>query len=92
MTPLEVAKDMLWGTYGKGVAEAHMQDEIDLPEVRWVRLGDCSTNHLKAILRNIEPILSTQPRYLVSYLAASIVLDSRKGTLCARLLAIFSNQ
>ena len=34
-------KNLRWGTYGKDACH----------ELRWVKLGDCSTGHLQAILR-----------------------------------------
>ena len=45
-------EDLLWGTYGKNG---------DQP-LRWVRLGDCETAHLEAILRTQNP----QPLYSVA--------------------------
>ncbi|KKL09356.1 hypothetical protein LCGC14_2566700, partial [marine sediment metagenome] len=49
---LPVSEDLLWGTYGKGAVEAYEQSGVPVPEVRYVRLGDCETSHLEAIQRN----------------------------------------
>lgn len=46
-------KDMMWGTYGKGVAEAYERGEIARQDMSltWKRLDDCDTEHLLAILK-----------------------------------------
>ena len=43
-------KLMMWGTYGKGGVE-HCYGTCPEHQLRWVRLIDCSTEHLHAILR-----------------------------------------
>ena len=75
---LQIAEDTLWGTYGPGAMEAYEREGTPLPEIRRVRLGDCSTSHLEAILQNILPVLSTKTDYFFPYLAASFILSSRK--------------
>lgn len=42
--------ELLWGTYGKGGVE-HCAGTCLLHPLRWVKLADCSTDHLQAILR-----------------------------------------
>jgi hypothetical protein len=41
------AERLLWGTYGKPLVEG----DLGPGPLRWVRLRDCSNEHLKAILR-----------------------------------------
>ena len=43
-------KELLWGTYGKGGVE-HCAGTCPEHQLRWVRLPDCETEHLQAILR-----------------------------------------
>ena len=95
MTALKIAEAMPWGTYGKGAVEAYEEHGTPLPKLTVVRLGDCNTSHLTAIQKNIEGVLHCSPGkdwYRLPYLAVQIILDSRKGTLCKRLLAIFSRR
>ena len=46
-------KNLLWGTYGKGVAEAYERGEIARQDMSltWKRLDNCDTEHLMAILK-----------------------------------------
>lgn len=57
----EMKEKLLWGTYGKNGNEP----------LRWVKLCDCSTEHLQAILSNARPgIIHTN--------IINEILDSRK--------------
>jgi hypothetical protein len=48
---LEEAKQkVVWGTYGKGGVE-HCYGRCPEHQLRWVRLIDCSTEHLLALLK-----------------------------------------
>ena len=44
-------ENALWGTFGKGGVE-HCHGTCPKHQLRWKRLVDCSTPHLKAILRS----------------------------------------
>lgn len=57
------AEDMLWGTYGKGGFE-HCTGLCPEHKLRFVRLGDCETEHLQAILRTQE--LKERPEVVVA--------------------------
>lgn len=61
--PLEQAvKHAVWGTYGK----------CGTQPLRYVRLIDCSTEHLLAILRT-QPHISSGVRFVINH-----ILNSRK--------------
>jgi len=42
--------DLKWGTYGKGKIEAYHEKGEPLPEIKFKKLIDCDTEHLKNIL------------------------------------------
>lgn len=49
-TRLELTKEnAIWGTYGKGGYE-HCHGTCPAHPLRWVRLIDCETEHLQAIM------------------------------------------
>jgi hypothetical protein len=60
----------LWGTYGKGGA-VHCGGTCPLHRLQWVRLVDCTTEHLQAILRTQSQIRNTAYPGLI----ASILRD-----------------
>ena len=64
--PVEGA-DLLWGTYGKSGKEP----------LKWVKLGDCETEHLQAILR-------TQPQLYWDHPDMKMRLNAIKAILAAR--------
>ena len=78
---LQASEDLVWGTYGKGAMEAHAEQGVPLPEVRWVRLRDCSTNHLKAIAGNLSALHHGIQGATLYGLAIQAILDRRRGFL-----------
>jgi hypothetical protein len=62
---------MLWGTYGKG-GLAHCAGTCPEHRLRWVRLIDCSSEHLLAILVT-QPHITFEHRVVI----ASILADRR---------------
>jgi len=64
--PVEGA-DLLWGTYGKSGKEP----------LKWVKLGDCETEHLQAILRTQPQIHWDYPELKVRLKAIKAILASR---------------
>lgn len=66
--PMEVAKQYAqWGTFGKGGME-HCKGTCPDHQLRWVRLIDCETDHLKAILANCPHISSDYEEIIISIL------------------------
>lgn len=55
-----------WGTYGKGAIEEHTNKGTPLPKMKIVKLKDCSTEHLKAILKKCQ--LDYQTRETIHYI------------------------
>lgn len=68
---LETAKQTaMWGSFGKGGVE-HCSGTCPEHPLRWKRLMDCETEHLKAILRTQRP----QASYFV---IITSILEDRK--------------
>jgi hypothetical protein len=67
----EAQANLLWGTYGKSGKEP----------LKWVRLIDCETDHLQAILR-------TQPHIYDAHIEATSRLEAIKAILTSRGAAI----
>lgn len=55
----------LWGTYGKGGA-VHCGGTCPMHRLRWVRLVECTTEHLQAILRTQAQIRNTEYPALIA--------------------------
>jgi hypothetical protein len=66
-------KELLWGTYGKGAMEAYMFEDKPLPPMKLIKLGDCNTEHLEAILKN-QNLDVRSPKY---YTAIKNILEDR---------------
>lgn len=81
MNPLTIASRLEWGTYGKGALEAYEQHCEPLPPMRWVRLGDCDTDHLKAILLHLSVPTHGRRTVVLYVLAIQIILTHRRGFL-----------
>ena len=47
--------NMEWGTYGKNAIEQYAKNKKPLPPLKFVKLVDCSTDHLEAILEKCKP-------------------------------------
>jgi hypothetical protein len=62
---------MVWGTYGKGGVE-HCFGTCSEHQLRWMRLIDCSSEHLIAILRT-QPQITSLHRVVINN-----ILNDRK--------------
>lgn len=59
---------MIWGTYGKGGLQ-HCGGQCPDHQLRWVRLIDCSTEHLIAILTT-QPHITKLHRMVIGSILA----------------------
>ncbi len=78
MELLEHAKQLKWGTYGPGAAEAHRTNGTPLPPIRQVPLGDCETDHLLSILEHVSPDSHGPETALMVQGAIRLILDDRR--------------
>jgi hypothetical protein len=77
-TALELAKALLWGTYGPGAIEAHQDHGEPLPPLSYKALGDLDTDHLELIADHINP-QTHGPNFDCLKICVQLVLEDRKG-------------
>ena len=75
---LELAEEILWGTYGLGAVEAYEDEGTPLPPITWKRLGDLDTDHLEAIIAHMakHPERYTVPNLMT--VSVTLVLENRR--------------
>jgi hypothetical protein len=81
----DVKKVTVWGTFGKGGVE-HCEGSCPEHRLRWVRLIDCETDHLLAILANCPHVLNTDIERIIReiLLDRAPELDGRNPIKCER--------
>jgi hypothetical protein len=80
----DVKKILVWGTNGKGGFE-HCHGTCPEHQLRWVRLIDCETEHLQAILANCPHVRYTLAESVIKeILKDREQLDGRNPIKCER--------
>ncbi len=75
---LRQAKNLRWGTYGKGALERYLLDGTTPPPMKIKPLGDCDTDHLEAILRHVTPVTHGYEGYHEVSAAVHLMLLDRR--------------
>lgn len=77
MRLVEHAKQIQWGTFGRGALEELELFGTPLPPMRIKTLGECDTDHLHAIRAHVKPETHGEEGFFVLQMAIHLILEDR---------------